>query len=140
MSSITSWFPGCTSKLSPTAWAAHVVSPATSDSRLSAQRLLALGLRHDTIRFFLSGLLVLKIKASDPQPALAYVLENNLSAVAELGDGQRVRIRFRSALDEEFDTAWKLPGKRSPPDKNFSPSAVVRLDIGQIRREVFAPQ
>jgi len=103
-----------------------------------AARLVKLGLPHKTIQTFLSGLFELKIKASDNRPALLYVLQGSFPAFAEFGDG-RVRLRIRSPLDEEIDTGWKIPGKRSPPVKDFSPKAVVWLDIGRIRDEVFPP-
>ena len=98
-----------------------------------AVRLLDLGLRHETIRTFLGGLLEIKIRSSDPYIALSFVLGGNHWALAELGDGNRVRIQF-----EKSDTGWFIPGQGSRRDRSFAPLGSVTLDIGRIRDEVYA--
>jgi hypothetical protein len=99
---------------------------------VSAAKLLDLGLPHATIRLFLSGLLVAKLKTTDSQPALVAVLQGNLPAVATLADGQWVRLTVGSE-----DLPWINPATRSQPKNGFRPITTVVLDIGQIRDTVF---
>ena len=104
-----------------------------------AARLLELGLRHDTIRAFLGGLLEIKLTSTDPFLALRFVLDRNHSAFADLGDGQRVRIRvINKNMAPDTDTGWIIPGQRSRRDHSFAPTGIVTLDIGRIRDEVYA--
>lgn len=98
--------------------------------------LLDLGLAHETIRQFLSGLLKIKISPADTQGALASILQSPqtpLHAHADFGGDGWVRLRV-----EGYDSGWLQSGRPRKPPIDFEPSVIVRLNIGQIRDLVFS--
>jgi hypothetical protein len=118
-----------------------------------AARLLDLGLPHAMIRLFLGGLLEIKLKSKDNAPALSYILQSDLRAIAELGDGDRVRLLLlpmrpgagrpsavgRGGARCLFDSGWIAAGKhRRVREFPSSPTVVVSLDLARIRDQVFA--
>ncbi len=98
-----------------------------------AAKLLDLGLAHDTIRDFLSGLIYVKFQAGDSQTALVHLLGNEEPACAEFGDGRTVRIRAQN----DATTPWTSLKKPHRQVADFSPMITVTLDLGQIRDQVF---
>jgi len=100
---------------------------------ICAASLLGIGLAHETIRLFLAGLLEIRLKTDKSKPALAYVLRRNDWAIAELGDGQFVRLSC-----EGFDSGWIGAANANKPRRDYVPTTTVRLDIARIRQAVFA--
>ncbi len=101
-----------------------------------AVTLLDLGLPHETIRQFLTALLDVKLKPTDSHRALHTILKSPLrplDAYVDFGGDGCVRLNLAG-----YDTGWLKPGKKSPR-ANFAPGVIVRLNIGQIRDQVFSP-
>jgi hypothetical protein len=100
-----------------------------------AAKLLDLGLPHEVIRKFLQGMLGIVIQGtSTPKRALLAVLERREPAIAQLADGERVRI---VAGDPEHNSGWIPPIRSAKRALEYKPVVMVTLDIGQIRDQVF---
>ena len=100
-----------------------------------AAKLLELGLPHEVIRKFLQGMLEIVIQGTGaPKRALLAVLEQRVPAVAQLADGERVRI---VSGDPMYDSGWTPPIRRAKRADEYKPVVMVTLDIGQIRDQVF---
>ena len=92
-----------------------------------AAHLLHFGLRHETIRQFLTALLEINLAPGDRQPALLYVLRS-LPALVDFGDGERVRLRV-----DDYSSGWVLPGNSRSRKQDFEPILTLTLNIGHSR-------
>jgi len=95
-----------------------------------AASLLEAGLHRAAVRQFLETLLGF----ATPRPLtgrdiLIAVLQRELPAVAELGDGVNIRIRVD---DPKFDSGWMQPRTNAKLAKDYEPNALVRLNLRHI--------
>lgn len=102
-----------------------------------AARLLELGLPHERIRGFLSGVLTIEVVGKGPaKKAIVAILERRIAARAHLGDGQYVRV---TAPDFHYDSGWLAPGTPSALPPQYRPVVELTLDLEAILRQVADP-
>jgi len=101
-----------------------------------AARLQELGLPHETIRYFLGGLLQIEFPGRGRKKlALAAILEQRLRATAHLGDGVNVRLTVDAV--QPWDSGWFASGKPVKSPVDYKPTVVVSIDLGLVFDQVY---
>ena len=96
-----------------------------------AAHLAEAGLKTTTVKEILAELPKVKLPGKRKASVIQGVLQYDVSATIEIGDGTYVRFRVN-----DWDSGWKKPGSRTKVSRNYEPYVVIRIDVGRIRRDV----
>ncbi|MDA0589241.1 MAG: hypothetical protein O3C17_14640 [Planctomycetota bacterium] len=126
-------------RLIPGAWQAteaEVGQPRRFDNDVGllvaiAARLVEAGLKTTTVKQVLGELPKVKLPGKRTASVMVVVLQYDVPATIEIGDGVYVRFRVN-----DWDSGWKQPGSRAKVPHDYEPCVEIRIDLERIRRDV----
>lgn len=96
-----------------------------------AAHLVEAGLKTTVVKGILGEIPKVKLPRKRKASLLQAVLQYEVPAMIDIGDGSFVRFRVG-----DWDSGWKKPGSRVKVPRDYQPYVAIQIDVERIRRDV----